>query len=104
MPTSSSTTAPRLRYFSSRMAAWRPALVERDLEDLHRVGAALDARRLALGENHQIAAVYELQLEQPGEQRPVQALGRVAGAGDIEDHRIDAAVQGDAAARRLEAR
>ena len=36
--------------------AARSRSVEGDLQDLHRVGAALHARRLALGEDHQVVA------------------------------------------------
>src|SRR3984893_2535681 len=90
---SRSTTAAAPMYFSVRM---RAGSVQRDLEDLHGVGAALHAGQFALGENHQVALLDQLQLEQPREQRAVQVLGGVVGPGDGGDHRVDTAVEGHA--------
>src|SRR3982074_1157423 len=59
---SRSTAAAAPMYFSVRMRA--AFLVQRDLQDLHGVGAALHAGQFALGENHQVALLHQLQLEQ----------------------------------------
>ena len=48
--------------------------VERDFQDLQRVGAAFDARQLTLGEDDEIAALHQRQLEQAREDRVIQLL------------------------------
>src|SRR5256886_15050214 len=58
---SSSTAAAAPRYFSVRMRA--RLSVQRDLQDLHRVGAALHSRELTLGENDEVTLLHQLQLD-----------------------------------------
>src|SRR5882724_884340 len=88
-----SATSPRTST-AHAMPMYFNRLSECHFEDHHGVGAALDAGQLPLGENHQIVALHQLQLEQPREQRPVQIVRR-GGPGDIEDHRIHPPIKRD---------
>src|ERR1700683_3732249 len=70
-----------------------------DLEDLHGIGASGDARELALGENDEVVLLHEIQIQELLEYGEVERLPVFVR--DVVGDRIDAAIEGDPAARRL---
>src|SRR3569833_1246107 len=80
-----------------------PSALESHLENQHGDGPPRHTRQLALGENHQVVLLDELQIQHPREQLAIQTFIR-AGRSDIEYHGIDTAKHRDTTARRHEPR